>query len=356
MILADIFPEDSDITTLNKVKFGIDPTFPRLHLGHLVPLRIVRQLQEQGKQVTIVLGTFTAQMGDPSGRDQTRPILSKEEVEANAERILMQVTQILLPGFKVFKNGDAFNVMCVPELMKIVSDFSVQQMTNRNAFSNRIKIGNPIGIHELIVPILQGTDSVILESEIEIGGTDQLFNFQVARKLQELNGQAPEVCIMAPIINGTDGRKMSKSFGNCIFLDEDPTDVFGKCMSVSDDVMEEWIPLLTDENKETQPMARKKKMAHNVVEQLFDITMADVCLKQFEDRIQNKELPDEIDDVRADDLLDAVIKIRGCSKTEARRLLQSGAVKIDGKKASEDDKINTGQIIKVGKRDFGRID
>lgn len=356
MINIEIFPKGSEIKGLNRVKFGIDPTFPALHLGHLVPIRLVKQLQEQGKDITIVLGTFTAQMGDPSGKDQTRPILSKEDVEKNAEHILMHVKQILKPGFKVFRNGDVFNEMGVPELMKIVSDFTVQQMTKRDAFAKRLQDGVAIGVHELIVPILQGTDSVRLESEIEIGGTDQLFNFQVARRLQELNDQDPEVCMLTPIINGTDGRKMSKSLGNCIFLDDDPTNVFGKCMSISDDTMEEWIPLLTDENREPQPMARKKKMSFDIVEQLFDTTTAKLCLKQFEDMIQKKEIPDEIEDIRADDIVDAVVKIRGCSKTQARRLLVDGAVKIDGVKATDETPIAKGQIIKIGKRDFGRID
>lgn len=351
----EIFPKDSDLTGLKRVKFGIDPTFHRLHLGHLVPLRIVKQLQEQGKDITIVLGTFTAILGDPSGRDQARPILSKEEVEENARRIQVQVHQILGSKFSIFRNGDAFNEMRVPELMRIVSDFSVQQITNRNAFAGRIDSGNPIGIHELIVPILQGTDSVILKSEIEIGGTDQLFNFQIARRLQELNGQKPEVCIMAPIINGTDGRKMSKSLDNCIFLDEDPTDVFGKCMSISDSVMEEWIPLLTNENKESKPMKRKKKMAFDIVEQLFDHATAMNCLQQFENRIQNKEIPEDIPQIESEDIVDAVSKIRNCSRSEARRLLTQGAISIDNKKASENTEIHAGQIIKAGKRDFGLV-
>jgi len=267
----------------------------------------------------------------------------------------MQVNSILAPGFKVFRNGDVFNEMRVPELMQIVSDFTVQQMTRRDAFAKRIQDGVSIGVHELIVPILQGTDSVFLKSEIEIGGTDQLFNFQVARRLQELNSQEPEVCIMAPIINGTDGRKMSKSLGNCIFLDEDPTDVFGKCMSISDETMNEWIPILTDENKESQPMARKKKMAFDIVEQLYDSTMAKMCLEQFEKMIQKQEIPDDIEDIRADDIIDAVVKIRGCSKTQARRLLMDGAVKLGGEKVDEASVLVSGQIMKVGKRGFGKI-
>jgi tyrosyl-tRNA synthetase len=352
---VEIFPKDSSIKGLKRVKFGIDPTGPKLHLGHLVPLRIVKSLQEEDREVTIVLGDFTAQMGDPSGKDQTRPILSKEEVERNADIILTHVKKILKPGFKVFRNGDVFNNMSVPELMKIVSDFTVQQMTKRDAFAKRLNDGVAIGVHELIVPILQGTDSVRLESEIEIGGTDQLFNFQVARRLQELNGQKPEICIMAPIINGTDGRKMSKSLGNCIFLDEDPIDVFGKCMSVSDDTMNEWIPILTDSNKESQPMVRKKKMAFDIVEQLFDTSMAETCLKQFEDRIQKKAIPEDIDEITADNIVDAIVNIRACSKTQARRLLKDGAVKLDDVKATDETPIAHGQIIKIGKRDFGKI-
>lgn len=355
MIQAEIFPEGSNLKGLTRVKFGIDPTGPRLHLGHFVPLRIVKQLQEQGKDVTIVLGTFTGKMGDPSGKDQTRPILSREDVEKNADKILMHVKQVLNTGFKVFRNGELFNNMKVPELMKIISDFTVQQMTRRDAFAKRLQENVSIGIHELIVPILQGTDSVFLESEIEIGGTDQLFNFQVARRLQELNGQEPEICLMAPIINGTDGRKMSKSLGNCIFLDDDPTNVFGKCMSISDETMNEWIPLLTDENKESQPMVRKKKMARDIVEQLFDHATALSCLQEFENRIQNKELPENIKEINAIGLLEAVVLIRSCSNSQARRLILDGAVKLDNVKVDSETRLVPGQIMKVGKRDFGKI-
>ena len=352
---AEIFPNDSDLKGLNKVKFGIDPTFPKLHLGHLVPLRIARKMQEEGKELTIVLGTFTAQMGDPSGKDKTRPILSKEEVEANAEKIFEQILPILKPDFKVFRNGDLFNKMTVPELMKIVSDFTVQQIVRRDAFAKRMDQDVAIGIHELIVPILQGTDSVELKSEIEIGGTDQLFNFQIARRLQELNGQEPETCILAPIINGTDGRKMSKSFGNCIFLDEAPEEIFGKCMSISDDVMDEWIPLFQDENIELNPMLRKKKLAFDIVAQLHGDDNATKAQEHFESLIQSKNIPDEMPKIKANTIVEAVVAIRGCSNSQARRLIGEGAVKIGGEKASLEAQINMGQIIKVGKRDFGKI-
>lgn len=330
--MIEIFPKDSEISTLKEVKFGIDPTSSRLHLGHLVPLRLVRKMQEEGKSITIVLGTFTSILGDPSGKEKTRPILSKDEVEKNAEIILEQINSILKPGFKVFRNGDLFNSMSVPELMKIVSNFTVQQIVKRDAFANRMNNDIPIAIHELIVPILQGTDSVELKSEIEIGGTDQLFNFQVARRLQELNGQKPEVCMMVPIINGTDGRKMSKSFGNCIFLDESPEEIFGKCMRISDEVMDEWIPLFQDENKESNLMIRKKKLAFDIVNQIWGNSNAEWAQEHFENTIQRKNIPDDIMEISATNILEAVVLIRNCSNKEARRLMTGESVSVDKKK------------------------
>jgi tyrosyl-tRNA synthetase len=356
MVMTEIFPEGSDIGKQKRVKFGIDPTSNRLHLGHLVPLRIVKQFIKEGKDVTIVLGTFTAQMGDPSGKDKTRPILSREEVENNAKEILEQVTKILGKGkFRVFKNGDEFNRMTVPRLMSIVSDFTVQQMVRRDAFSKRMASDTPIGVHELIVPILQGTDSVILDADIEVGGTDQLFNFKIARRLQEINGQEPEICVMTPIIHGTDGRKMSKSLENCVFLDDRPENIFGKCMSVSDFVMDEWIPLLTDRNSEKNPMERKKKMAFDIVKQVCGIEMAKWAQEHFESTIQGGKIPDDIKEISENTLIEAVVAIRSCSKSQARRLLNDGAVKVNGVKTQFDCTLQSGQIIKIGKRSFGRI-
>jgi tyrosyl-tRNA synthetase len=353
---VEIFPEDSSTEGLKRVKFGIDPTFNRLHLGHLVPLRIVKHFMEQDKEVTIVLGTFTAQMGDPSGKDKTRPILSKEEVEKNAQDILQQVNQILgKNNFKVFKNGDEFNRMTVPRLMSIVSDFTVQQMVRRDAFAKRMASDTPIGVHELIVPILQGTDSVILESEIEVGGTDQLFNFKIARRLQEINDQEPEVCVMAPIINGTDGQKMSKSLGNCIFLDDRPENIFGKCMSISDFTMGEWIPLLVGQIEEENPMERKKKMAFEIVRQICGEENAKWAQEHFESTIQGGKIPDDILEIDKPTLIEAVIAIRSCSRSQARRLMNDGAVKINGVKTPFDCTLQSGQIVKIGKRSFGKI-
>lgn len=364
-----IFPE-GEITGLRRVKFGIDPTFPRLHLGHFVPLRIVRKLQREGHDVTIVLGTFTAQMGDPSGRDSTRPILSAEEVAKNAEVILEQVERILGPaespkfGFEVFRNHTLHEAINAPTLLKHLSKFTLTHMLSRNGFEERQNKGNPIGMHELIVPVLQGLDSVWLNSEIEIGGQDQLFNFQIARKLQEDNGQKPQQCLMMPIINGTDGRKMSKSLGNCIFLDESAEDIFGKVMSISDETMEEWLPLFIDpvenipfENTlPAHPMARKRMLAETIVAELHGIEIGRITAENFCKTVQNKELPKNIPEIEASNIIDAVVKIRKCSKTEARRLIDSKSVRIiDSLKNVVSDALESGDIIQVGKRDFGKV-
>lgn len=351
------FPEDASLSGLTRVKFGIDPTRDRLHLGHMVPLRIARKLQEQEKHLTLVLGTFTAQMGDPSGQDTTRPILSRQQVEANAEKLLQQASKILLPGFEVFRNGDLFNSMTVPELMQLVSRFSVQFMTSRDSFRARLDRNQPIAIHEMLVPVLQGQDSVHLKAEIEIGGQDQLFNFSLARRMQQQQGQVPQVSLMTPIIRGTDGRKMSKSFGNCIFLDGTAGSMFGLCMSVSDVVMdEEFIPLLTDlQELPESPMERKKAMALDIVSQLHGEEGARRALATFEREIQKKEAPQEIPVVEAKDLVELVVKIRNCSNSVARRLIKDGGVRIDGVQQQDNCDLDPGVLVKIGKRDFARI-
>ncbi|MHA2063634.1 MAG: tyrosine--tRNA ligase, partial [Candidatus Thorarchaeota archaeon] len=266
-------PSDAVETVKNgknlRIKFGIDPTRERLHLGHFVPLRLLKQLQEQGHSIHLILGTFTAQMGDPSGKDKTRPILDEATVKANGEKILEQVERVLHPGFTVHRNHMFFENMNVPFfLTQLTSQFTVAHMMARDGFKKRGQSG--VAMHELLTPILQGWDSVMVNADVEIGGTDQLFNFQISRDLQAKQGQTPQVCLMTPIINGTDGRKMSKSLDNCIFLDDAPEEIFGKVMSISDEVMEEWIPLLADTDLSSieHPMKKKKMLAANIVRQL----------------------------------------------------------------------------------------
>lgn len=354
-----VFPENSDIGPSKRVKFGIDPTFPHLHLGHLVPLRLVKKMMAEGHHVTIVLGTFTAQLGDPSGREKTRPILTEEEVLQNASHITVMVRQLLGHDISIFNNGEAsFNKMTVPDMMLLASKFTVQQSLARDSFQKRLADQHPLGLHELFVPILQGWDSVALKTEIEIGGQDQLFNFQVARQLQEAWGQKSQTCIMLPIINGTDGRKMSKSLGNCIFLDETPDEIFGKVMSIPDTVMEEWFPLLVDfsTTDDIHPMDKKKLLATEIVAQLHSLEAAWKAGEAFIATIQNKEVPADIPTVPARTLMEAMLVISVMSKTAARQLLKDGAVKVNGEKVfDEKSPVSAGQIVQVGKRMFGRI-
>lgn len=350
------FPENQKIPTKSRVKFGIDPTAPRLHLGHLVPLRVVKQLKKEGHEIYIVIGTFTAMLGDPSGREQTRPMLTKEEVTKNSTKIKEQIRNILVDGYEIVHNTLPANTLTLHDFFMLASKFTLSYVTSRDAFQKRIENNHPISLHELLVPIMQGWDSVFLKAEIEIGGQDQLFNFQVARKMQEDRGQKPQLCILCPIINGIDGRKMSKSFDNCIFLDDTPDDIFGKCMSVSDKTMEEWIPLLTDLKELSEnPMERKKAMAFDITSQICGDYKATISQKYFEETIQSKMVPEEMPLVEANDLMAAVVTIRSASRSEANRLIKSGAVTLNGQKQLENIIVNKGSVIKVGKRYFGKI-
>ena len=379
-----IFPdtEKIDFSKKLKVKFGIDPTSDKLHLGHLIPLLFVKKLWDEGHHIDIVLGTFTAQLGDPSGKDTMRPILTPEETDVNANSIAEQVARIFgnpnssHPNFKniiIHRNGEWFGVMNAIMMTNILSKFTTTQLLSRDSFQKRMKENNPIGMHELIVPILQGQDSVFLESDVEVGGTDQLFNFSISRDMQKLKGQEPEKCVLMPIINGTDGRKMSKSFDNCIFINDTPKDVFGKTMSISDELMKEWWPVLSDSEfpKEEHPMELKKDLAWLVTKLIWGEDSAKHEFEQFEIVIQQKFLPEKIaeisivknkDESIKVDIVEIVTKIRNCSKNEAKRLLNSNAVKILNSDGSElgvltdcTYKAIPGMIIKVGKRDFVKL-
>lgn len=370
-----IFPHNATIDfskTLN-VKFGIDPTSDKLHLGHLIPLLEVKKMLDHGHKVDIVLGTFTAQMGDPSGKDTMRPVLSKDEVIKNADSIAEQVRRILKgnsewEGWVFQENNNWFEKMSAVQMLSILSKFTTTQLLSRDSFQKRMEDKNPIGMHELVVPILQGYDSVVLNTDVEIGGTDQLFNFGITRDMQRLHGQEPEVCILMPIINGTDGRKMSKSFDNCIFINDIPEDVFGKTMSISDDLMHEWLPVFFEQSiaSSMNPMVLKKKLAFEITKLIWSESDATKAKDHFESVIQNRNNPTDFNECKSGELLiDIVKEIRKCSKSEAMRLIKAGAVSIDGIVIAgvEVSKENMssgmipelGSIIKIGKRDFVKI-
>jgi tyrosyl-tRNA synthetase len=336
-----------------RVKFGIDPTLDRLHLGHFVPLRLARKLQEQGHKLDLILGTMTGRLGDPSGQDKTRPILTDEQVRTNADRLLTQVEQVLLPDFKVHLNHEFVDAMDVPFfLTRLCSKVTVANMLSRDGFRKRNDEGKPIALHEFLVPLIQGWDSVVVKSEVEIGGTDQLFNFQIARQLQESEGQEPQRCLMTPVIRGTDGRKMSKSFDNAIWLDENPADMFGNIMSVSDEVADEWIGLLTDlDVLSDHPMERKKSLAHDIVRQLHNQDAANEAQAFFESTVQRKELPAELPVVEQNTLFLLVSEARSESRSNARKLILGGGVKIDGEKVIDPlCEPHVGAVVQIGRR------
>ncbi len=350
------FPHNEEVDFNKKlnVKFGIDPTADRLHLGHLIPLRFAKKMLDNGHNLDIVLGTFTAQLGDPSGKDSMRPMLDSETTKDNAIALLPVIRRILKKDFNLHFNHEWFKRMNAIDMVNILSKFTANQLLSRDSFQKRISNEDGIGMHELTVPILQGFDSVHLKTDIEIGGNDQLFNFKITRDLQRAFDQKPEVCMLMPIINGTDGRKMSKTFKNCIFLDDSPIDVFGKTMSISDELMKEWFMVFMDESI-GHPMEAKKKLAFQITKEVWDENEAKIALEHFERVIQKKNIPIEIKDTNNTDILKVIMELRSCSATEARRLLSQGAVKVNDEKALEEKTLSSGDIVKVGKLNFAKI-
>jgi tyrosyl-tRNA synthetase len=339
------------------VKFGIDPTSDKLHLGHLIPLLNIKELKEEGHNIDIVLGTFTAQLGDPSEKDSMRPMLDKKTTTENADSIIKQVRRILGNDIRVHFNHVWFEELNCVDMIELLSKFTVKDLLSRDSFQKRIENGNPIGLHELVVPILQGIDSAKLRTDVEIGGTDQLFNFTITREIQKQLGQEPEVCFLSDIINGTDGRKMSKSFGNCIFINDTPVDVFGKTMSISDDTMKDWFKIFMEEPiNESKPFEEKKKLASKITEIIWSPGAAEFALQNFESVVQNKEVPEIMPETHIKDIISIIVNTNNCSKSEARRLIRQDSVRVNGIKMNDETAmLNPGDIAKIGKRGFVKI-
>jgi len=357
-----------------RVKAGFDPTAPDLHLGHTVLLQKLRQFQQLGHEVYFVIGDFTAMIGDPTGRSETRPPLSREEVLENAKTYEHQVFKILDPE----KTNIVFNSTWLSELgtegiIKLAGKYTVARMLERDDFSKRFKEGIPIYIHEFIYPLLQGYDSVFLKADVELGGTDQKFNLLVGRDLQRAFGQEPQVCITLPLLVGLDGvRKMSKSYQNYIAIQEEPESMFGKIMSISDDLMWEYYTLLTDyteeeiENfkKNLHPMEAKKKLAHYIVERFHGKEQADRALEFFVKTFSQREFPKDAPIIevpyglkrRAYELL-FELGIEG-SKNSARRVVEGGGLRINGTKVEDPNQeieIKEELRLQVGKKRFYRV-
>lgn len=358
-----------------RLKEGFDPSTTDIHLGHMVGLRKLRQFQDIGHQVVLIVGDWTAQIGDPSGVSITRPMLTAEQVKANAETYMRQFFKIVdRSKTEVRWQSEWFGKFSLTDVIRLTSKFTVAQMLQREDFSNRFSASKPIAVTELLYPMLQAYDSVEVQADVEYGGQDQKFNFLVGRELQTMVGQKPQQCFMTPLLVGTDGiQKMSKSLGNYIGIDEPPNEIYGKVMSLADNMIIQYFDLLTDVTEEEiaefnqelaggkiNPMSLKKRLARELVAQLHSQSAAEQADEHFIRVFQKKELPDEVQEIRVsagEDLRDVLVRAGIVkSKSEVNRLIQQGAISVNGAKlesAAVDYK--NGNIIKVGKHRFIKV-
>ncbi|MBU0952269.1 MAG: tyrosine--tRNA ligase [Elusimicrobia bacterium] len=361
-----------------RIKLGVDPTSPDLHLGHTVLLRKLRQFQDFGHTVVFLIGDFTAQIGDPSGQDKTRPIMTEEKILENAKTYQEQVFRILDKNkTEVRFNSEWLNALGVKGILKLASKYTVARMLERDDFSQRFKNNTPITTLEFMYPLLQGYDSVALKADIELGGNDQKFNLLVGRELQRDDGQEAQVVMTMPLLVGTDGvKKMSKSYKNYVALNDTPKDMFGKIMSIPDDVMGIYYELLTDEDLENvkheikeKPRDAKVKLAQTIVKQYHGVEVANAVRHEFESVFSKKELPKDIPQFEtkqnqwkpADFLVEFKL---APSKNEARRLLKQNAIEVfsegstEGRIIGENDNIvltNIPTIVRAGKKNFCKV-
>jgi tyrosyl-tRNA synthetase len=383
-----------------RLKEGFDPSSPDIHLGHMVTLKKLRQFQELGHQVVLIVGDWTARIGDPSGVSVTRPVLSVEEVNANAETYTEQFFKIVdKDKTEVRWQSEWFGKFTLADVIRLTSKFTIAQLLARDDFSKRYKAEQPITITEFLYPLLQAYDSVAIKADVEFGGTDQKFNLLVGRELQATEGQTPQQILLVPILTGTDGvKKMSKSLDNYIGVAEPAEEIYGKTMSIPDSLIMDYFELVTDvpdkeldefrqalNNNEVNPMELKKRLAGEIVSQLYDQKAATEAGQHFARVVQNKEVAKEIPEHRISfleyapteagsvyeaqktgmkivgygelDISRILVKICFAkSRSEANRLISQGAVSLDGEKITERiAKTESGSIIKVGNRRFAKV-
>ena len=380
----------SDLITLLKdrrplrIKMGFDPSAPDLHLGHCVGLRKLRQLQEEGHTVVVIVGDWTAQIGDPTGQSVTRPMLSQEQVDKNAETYLSQLFKIVDKNkTEIRKQSEWFSDFSLKDVIKLTSNFTVAQFLARDDFSKRYKANHPIAITEFMYPLLQAYDSVAVKSDVEVGGTDQKFNLLVGRDLQQMMGQKPQQCILVPILVGTDGtHKMSKSLGNYIGVTDTAKTMYAKTMSLPDSQIMPYFECLTDineqelselnramENESINPMDAKKTLAKQIVTQMYEINSANSAQAEFESVVQNKEIPNDLDEVSIENLNTIRnLKLSNFlanfnlvkSNSEARRLIDQNAVSINNVIVKENLNVselhlNTTNLLKIGRNKYVKL-
>ena len=348
-----------------RVKLGVDPTSPDLHLGHAIILRKLRQFQDLGHEAILIIGDFTSMIGDPSGRSATRPQLSREQVAANAETYRAQAFKVLDPArTKLVANGDWFSKMGFEDVIRLNSMVTLQQMLQREDFRNRIDHAQPIHAHEIQYPIMQGWDSVMVKADVELGGTDQLFNNLVGRDLQKQEGQPQQVVLVLPILEGLDGSmKMSKSLGNFVGLTEAASEMFGKLMSISDELMARYYPLLLGKSLDASnhPLEAKKHLAAAIVETYHSSAAAEKTLEDWNARFSEKRLADaELPGFSARNSDAVTIVVDAYSKgfalkksrADARRLIEQGSVQLNGEKIRDPKAVvalESGQILRLDK-------
>ncbi len=357
-----------------RIKLGMDPTAPDLHLGHSISIKKLRDFQRQGHTVVFLVGDFTAMIGDPTGRSELRKPLAREEIARNAETYTRQVSRFLdTQRAEVRYNSEWMDKMNLAELIRVAARVSVARLLERDDFEKRLAEQHPLFLHELLYPLIQGYDSVALKADIEIGGTDQKFNMLMGRELQRSFGQPPQVVITMPLLEGLDGvRKMSKSYGNYVGVTEAPEEMFGKLMSISDTMMIRYFELLTDvetseiariQSGAVHPMEAKKHLAGLIVSELHDAAAADQARQRFESRFQRRQIPDDVPVFKVREPLwicELMKQLRFTPSTsEARRLLSQGAVRVDGEMVTDLDfhfVPGEHQLLEVGKRRIARVE
>lgn len=359
-----------------KVKAGFDPTAKDLHLGHTVLIEKLRQFQKMGHEVIFIVGDYTALIGDPSGRNSTRPPLTEEQVKENAKTYTDQVFKILdREKTKVVYNNDWLGAMNSMDLIRLASSQTVAKMLERDDFSKRYKENQPIRIHEFLYPLLQGYDSFAIEADIELGGTDQTFNLLMGREVQKAHGMKPQAVLTMPLLEGLDGvKKMSKSYNNYIALNGDPVEIYGQVMSLSDEMMWRYYDLvsglsleevmqLKDSVKEgSNPRDIKRSLAHRIVERFYDQAKADHAQETFITQFSKKEIPEDVEskEIKVSDLekpLGVLLRDWGLvsSSSEGNRLIKQNAIKLDGDVIVDVSMIKSEHVLQVGKRRLIRV-
>jgi len=375
---AEIVPEHELLKKIEKslverrplrIKLGVDPSTPDLHLGHTVILQKLKTFQDLGHQVLFLIGDFTAQIGDPTGKSETRKVLTREDTLRNAQTYSEQVLKVLNPSkTQIVFNSQWIDTLKIQDVIRLASQMTVARMLERDDFSKRYKSEQPIAIHEFLYPIMQAYDSVQLRADVELGGTDQKFNILLGREYQKAAGQEPQAVVLLPLLEGTDGvQKMSKSLGNAIGITEAPKDIFGKVMSISDTLMVKYYELLTDTPLETikdmHPRDAKVKLAVELVARFYSREEGEKCAADFDSVFARKQLPSDLPSVIINASQIPLTKLMAehdlvGSLSEARRMIVQGGVSVDGEKISDTAYVieNVAEaLVKVGKRKFLQV-